>query len=129
MIGLIVDAKACLGVTAATDSAASVDVSSYDANSMTLETSTGKPGFLVLSEIYYPAGWNATIDGKPTDIYKTNFVLRGFSVPAGDHTLTLKFEPESSIWGARMAWAGHIIIWISGLLAAGMLYRNQSLDF
>ena len=116
-------------VTAATDSAASVEVSSYDANSITLETSTGKPGFLVLSEIYYPAGWNATIDGKPTDIYKTNFVLRGFSVPAGDHTLTLKFEPESSIWGARLAWAGHIIIWISGLLAAGMLYRNQSLDF
>lgn len=113
-------------ITVTTDSMASVEVTDYQANSLTLKTSTANPGFLVLSEIYYPAGWKATLDGEPTKIYKTNFVLRGFQVPAGEHTLSLKFEPQSSIWGARLAWAGHLIIWLSGLLAVGIIYRNRS---
>ena len=104
---------------------ASVQISSYDANSITLTTSAQNPGFLVLSEIYYPAGWKATLDGEPTQIYKTNFVLRGFQIPAGEHTLSLRFEPQSSVLGAQFAWAGHIIIWLSGLLAIGMLMKQK----
>jgi hypothetical protein len=110
---------------ASTTAEASVRVTGYEANRITLNTRTQNPGFLVLSEIFYPAGWNATLNGEPTKIYKTNFVLRGFQIPAGEHTLTLKFEPESSIWGAKMAWAGHIIIWISGLLAVGIVFKQK----
>lgn len=113
---------------ASTTSVASVEVSNYQANSITINTSIQNKGFLVLSEIYYPAGWKATLDGEPIKIYKTDFVLRGFQIPAGEHTLSLKFEPESSIWGARLAWAGHLIIWFSGLLAVGMMYRNRSAE-
>lgn len=108
------------------DTAASVRVSIYTDNKITLETTTEEDGFLVLSEIYYPAGWNATLDGEPIEIFKTNFVLRGFQIPSGDHTLALTFEPVSSIWGARLAWAGHIIIWISGLLAIGLIYQKNN---
>lgn len=113
-------------ITAGDDSAASVQVSSYIDNRITLQTSTEKPGFLVLSEIYYPSGWNAELDGESTEIFKTNFVLRGFQIPSGEHTLKLSFEPVSSIWGARLAWAGHIIIWICGVLAVGVMYQRRS---
>ena len=103
-------------LSASTDSA-SVSVTSYDAKTIELTTSAGSDQFLVLSEVYYPAGWEATIDGEPTKIYKTNYVLRGLQVPAGNHNITLTFEPAANIWGGRLAWLGHIILWISGLAA------------
>ena len=56
---------------------------------------TDKPAFLVLSEVYYPAGWKATLDGKPVDIHPANYVLRGIQIPAGEHKLELVFAPES----------------------------------
>ncbi|MGM0545466.1 MAG: YfhO family protein [Bacteroidota bacterium] len=101
------------------DTTAEVTIENYKANEITLETSASDDGFLVLSEIYYPDGWHATIDGEPADIHKTNFVLRGLQVPAGDHTIDMTFEPASSIWGLRFAWFGHIVLWISGLAIIG----------
>lgn len=102
-------------VRSSTDTVAEVSVAEYKANDITLKTSSEDEGFLVLSEIYYPVGWKATIDGEPAEIYKTNFVLRGLQVPAGDHTIRMTFEPASNTWGMRFAWFGHIILWISGL--------------
>lgn len=113
-------------LVASTDSTASVTLTSYDAKTIELETSSGAEGFLVLSEIYYPAGWEATIDGEPTQIYKTDFVLRGLQVPAGDHSITMTFEPASNIWGLRLAWMGHILLLISGIGAGLMVYRRRS---
>jgi hypothetical protein len=53
------------------------------------------PQFAVLSEVYYPLGWNAYIDGKKADYVKTDYVLRGMFVPAGDHEIEFRFEPKS----------------------------------
>ncbi|NGP89787.1 YfhO family protein [Fodinibius halophilus] len=107
-------------VSATSDTTSSVTITSYKANKIELSTNTNQKDYLVLSEIYYPAGWTATIDGKPAKIHKTNFVLRGLEVPAGDHTITMTFEPASNVWGSRFAWGGHIILWLSGI---GILIR------
>jgi len=112
-------------LTAATDTTASVSVTNYDAKTIKLETSSNSKGFLVLSEIYYPAGWEATIDGEPAKIYKSDFVLRGLQVPAGDHSITMTFEPASNIWGGRIAWFGHLILWISGIGVGIMFWRKR----
>lgn len=112
-------------LTASADTAASVEITSYDARNISLQTSASGEGFLVLSEIYYPAGWRAFIDGESATIYKTNFVLRGLQVPAGEHTIQLSFEPVSSVWGARLAWGGHILLWISGIIATGIFFKNK----
>lgn len=109
-------------ITFSADTTAQVSVDSYKANEITLETSSSEDGFLVLSEIYYPDGWEATIDGEPTDIYITNFVLRGLQIPAGEHTVRLTFEPTSEIWGSRLAWFGHIMLWIAGLGVVGFQF-------
>lgn len=106
------------------DTTAQVSVTGYKANDITLETSSEESKFLVLSEIFYPAGWEATIDGEPAEIYKTNFVLRGLQVPAGDHTIRMTFEPASDVWGGRLAWAGHIILWFAGGIA-GFRYLSR----
>ncbi len=107
------------------DTTAQITIEKYKSNEITLNTSSEKEQFLVLSEIYYPAGWEATIDGKPAEIHKTNFVLRGLEVPAGEHTVQLIFEPTSNIWGGRIAWAGHIVLYILGITIVVQSFRKQ----
>ena len=113
-------------LTASEDTTAEVSVSRYNAKTIEIESSSNQDGFLVLSEIYYPAGWHATIDGEQAQIYKTNFVLRGLKVPAGDHTITMTFEPASNIWGGRIAWGGHILLWVSGIFVAYSYYSRRT---
>lgn len=107
------------------DTAASVAVTHYDARSIELETSRSTPGFLVLSEIYYPKGWQLTVDGEPAEIYKTNYVLRGMKVPAGEHTLRMEFNPKSYIWGGRIAWGSNLLQWSLMLLALAFYWRER----
>jgi uncharacterized membrane protein YfhO len=55
---------------------------------------SSRPHFAVFSEVYYPYGWNAYIDGKKVDYCKTDYVLRGLSIPAGQHAVRFIFEPS-----------------------------------
>jgi hypothetical protein len=64
-----------------------------------IQTQSSTAAFLVLSDAFYP-GWQATIDGKPTPIYQTNYIQRGLSVPAGEHLVEYRFEPLSLRYGA-----------------------------
>lgn len=65
----------------------------YGAHEVRLETFTSRPALLVLSEVYYPAGWKASIDGTETEIYKTNYILRSVVVPGGAHEVVFRFDP------------------------------------
>ncbi len=73
----------------------SVKLVKYASREIVLEASPAAPKLLVLSEIYYPAGWKAFIDGQETEILKTNYVLRSVVVPAGKHTISFTFHPAS----------------------------------
>lgn len=104
-------------LTASKDSVATVKVSDYDIQHIVLETQTSEPQFLVLSEIYYPEGWKAFVDGEETKIYKTNYVLRGIEVPSGKRKIEFIFEPASNIWGKRLAWFGTLFIYGIGIFS------------
>jgi hypothetical protein len=67
------------------------------------KSSSKTNGIAVFSEIYYPYGWTATIDGKETPIAKVNYALRALSVPAGEHTIEFRFEPSSFTIGDRIS--------------------------
>ncbi|MEP6926849.1 MAG: YfhO family protein, partial [Ginsengibacter sp.] len=77
--------------------------------------------FAVFSEVYYPAGWNAFIDGQKADYVKTNYVLRGMYVPAGDHQIEFRFEPKSFTTGRTITIWSNIIVILS-VIAAIVMY-------
>jgi hypothetical protein len=72
---------------------ASAQVTEYKSRRITVKAYTSSPALMVLSEVYYPAGWKASIDGQETEIFKTNSILRSVVVPAGTHELVFSFDP------------------------------------
>lgn len=78
-----------------TDSTASIQLVKYAPNSQTYKASCNQTMLGVFSEVYYPHGWTATIDGKPAPIIRANYILRALELPAGEHTIEFRFDPHS----------------------------------
>lgn len=91
---------------ASPDMAARVEVTEYKSREIRLSASTAVTSLMVLSEIYYPAGWKAWIDGQETEIYRTNSILRSIVVPPGKHEIIFRFEPAMYELGWRLTHAG-----------------------
>jgi len=73
---------------------------------------TTNPCLLVLSDLYYP-GWRATIDGTPSHIYRTDYVLRGVAVPRGTHIVAFSFWPISVAVGVSMSAIGALVLLVT----------------
>lgn len=112
------------GIQSQPDSLASARVTSYNAHEMSVEVVRSNPGFLVISEMYYPDGWKAYINDEPVSIVRTNYLLRGVEIPAGNHNLTLRYEPA---WYpvARAISNGSNIIVLLLLAFVGYQYRER----
>jgi hypothetical protein len=83
------------------DSTATISLSKYGVNELEYTSNSTIPMNAIFSEIYYSDGWNCYIDGNKTDkIFRANYILRGALIPAGKHSITWKFEPESFIQGS-----------------------------
>ena len=92
------------------DSTAQIVLTDYKPNHLTYKFSGKSEQLAVFSEIYYDKGWNAYIDGKLSDYFRANYVLRAMRLPAGEHTIEYKFEPSVVINGEKIAFAGSIFI-------------------
>jgi len=108
-----------LVVSKAQDSTASIKLISQQPNVLVYKSTSSKEQYAVFSEMYYENGWNAYVDGKETPHYNVNYVLRGMQVPAGDHTITFKFEPQVIKTGSSIALASSVLL---GLLTLGGIY-------
>lgn len=72
-----------------------VSLTSYEPNQITYTANVSQAGLAVFSEIYYPEGWSATINGAGADILRVNYVLRGLNLPQGESSITFQFRPKS----------------------------------
>ncbi|MFM7645828.1 MAG: YfhO family protein [Sphingomonadales bacterium] len=110
------------------DSSASITLTRYDNDTLAYETNGSKTRFAVFSEIYYPKGWNAYLDGKKTDYLNVNYVLRGLLVPPGNHRIEFIFEPESVKTGTNLMYWGSILISLVVLGGFVMAYNARKPD-
>ena len=84
------------------------------------------PQFAVFSEVYYPRGWDAFIDGQKAGYVKTDYVLRGMYVPAGDHQIEFRFEPKSYINGRIISIIANLLVML--ILIAAIVYYVKRED-
>jgi hypothetical protein len=94
------------------DSTATIKLKSYKADELVYEAQAATAQMTVFSEIYYPKGWNAYVDGKLTPHLGVNYVLRAMVLPAGKHEVVFKFEPEAYYKGEKIAMAGSILLFL-----------------
>ncbi len=104
------------------DSLAALSVVRYKPNYLKYQSRNANDGIAVFSEMYYGNGWNAYIDGKKADHFRANYALRGLYVPAGNHTIEFKFEPEVVARGGTIALVSSIGML---LLIVGGLYMER----
>jgi hypothetical protein len=119
----LVEEPSPLPAQAAADPAATVQVEQVSETVMEVRTSSSAPSFLVTSDVYYP-GWQATIDGAPVQLFRANYLLRGVSVPAGQHVLRFEFRPKTFYYGAALSVFS--LLALIGLLVLPPVFRKSS---
>ena len=90
---------------------------SYAPNRLTYHSHSANGGVAVFSEVYFPWGWTATVDGKEVPIGRVNYVLRALQLPAGDHSVEFKFEPKAVSTSDTIATWAIVAIYVLLLLA------------
>lgn len=89
----------------------------YAPNQLRYHINTANGGVAVFSEVYFPWGWTATIDGQPAEIGRVNYLLRAVRVPAGKHEVVMRFDPRSLHTTGTAATIAIILIYIAALSA------------
>lgn len=101
------------------DSTAKIQLTAYAPDYVEYDCNAAQDGLAVFSEVYYPYGWNAYIDGQPADHFRANYTLRAMNVPAGQHHIRFEFRPATvEKWG-KVSVACIYIIYLTILGVAG----------
>ncbi|MFA5657176.1 MAG: YfhO family protein, partial [Dysgonamonadaceae bacterium] len=97
------------------DSLSTIELTDYEANKLRYKVNAKKDELAIFSEIYYPDGWQITIDGKPAQMLRVNYTLRALPIPANSKTVEFYFNPTSIKVTDGIAYAAILLM----LLTAG----------
>ena len=106
------------------DSLSSIRLTSYAPNRLTYETNNAQDGIAVFSEIYYPDGWHVTIDGQPAELARADYILRTMYVPAGQHTIEMRFDPTSLHVTEGITY-GALALLVIGIIVAVLIAKRK----
>jgi uncharacterized membrane protein YfhO len=106
------------------DSLDVIKLEEYKPNHLIYSYQSKNNGLAVFSEIYYPEGWNAAVDGKPVPHFRVNYVLRGMVLPAGTHKVEFIFHPYVYYTGEKISLVSSIILLVLLLLFAVIEIRR-----
>ena len=93
---------------------------SYAPNHLTYKSHSAAGGLAVFSEVYFPWGWKVSVDGKPVEMGRVNYILRALQLPAGDHEIDFRFAPDEV--NKPQPWATIAVIAIYLLLLVALNY-------
>ena len=104
--------KTILGDATPASEGDAISLTSYAPNRLTYNAKSKNGGIAVFSEVYFPWGWNVTIDDQPAQLARVNYVLRALKVPAGNHKIEMHFNPQSIHTTTTLASVAIIIIYL-----------------
>lgn len=110
-------------LSTSSDSTATISQVFYAPNEIVYNSDSSTPQVAVFSEIYYPAGWEATIDGEKAEILHADYILRALQVPAGKHEIRFTFYPRSYTVGKTLSMVGSVLAIL--LLIGGIFYNYK----
>ncbi len=110
-----------------TDTAGMIQLVKNDNDEITYLSQSKGTRFAVFSEVYYKRGWRAWIDDHESPIIRTNYVLRGLSIPPGRHTIRFFFRPLSYYLGRQVQWMASIVflLMMAGAIIVAVQHPNQ----
>lgn len=98
------------GFQPAYDSSDVINLINYEPNKLMYEYTSRNKALAVFSEIYYPKGWNAFVDGQPAPHFRANYVLRAMILPEGNHKIEFRFEPVVYSMGETISLVSSLIV-------------------
>lgn len=101
-----------------------IALTSYAPDRLTYVSETTAPAVGVFSEVWFPWGWKATVDGEPAPLARVNYLLRAMRIPAGRHEIVMEFSPDSIGVTAGVAYACVSLIYLLVLGALFVEYRR-----
>ncbi len=103
----------------------SIKVKEYGLNHIVYEANVSGEALAIFSEIYYPKGWVAAVDGKETEILRANFILRALEIPAGKHTIVFEFKPVAFTVGNKITFASCLVLLLLVLGSVGYSVKKS----
>jgi hypothetical protein len=119
------DQNAFQAKTLQKDTLASISLQDYKADALSFKSQSKTPQLAVFSEVYYPKGWQMYLDNQPVPHLKANYFLRAVYVPAGQHNISMKFEPAVIEKGKIYAWLSILMLIVSAFLLKRFLPKTQ----
>jgi hypothetical protein len=107
------------------DSTSTITLTEHNPKYLKYESNSTVNSLAVFSEVYYPKGWIATVDGAESKIIRTDYILRGIEVPAGKHIIEMKFEPSAYVVGNKVTMASSWIMLVLLLGSFGMSLKED----
>ena len=106
------------------DSTATIELVNYNPQKLVYETSTTSPQLAIFSDVYYPKGWNAYINGESAEYFRANYTLRAMTIPPGNNRIEFIFEPKVIKTGSTISLASSILFGL--ILLGGLFYIYRS---
>ena len=126
---VIFDAQAAEGTAAEYPGAAegSIVLKEYSPNRLSYDVTAAAKGLAVFSEIYYPAGWKAYIDGQEAPVLRADYTLRALLIDEGDHEVEFVYDPGSFTLGKNISLASSlaIILALAGCILYSFFYGHK----
>lgn len=110
------------------DSSAYIEMLTYKPNELTYQSQAKSDQLAVFSEVFYDKGWNAYIDDQLVEHVRVNYLLRGLKVPAGEHGITFKFEPQSWKTGSTIGLIGSVLVLAGMVYMFFLWYKDESAE-
>ncbi len=106
-------------------STATAELRRFGPREIVWQVETDRPRLFVADEVYYPAGWHATLDDEPVPILRADHLLRAVPVPAGRHILSMRFDPPRHALGILVSRIATFLVYLGALFVTGLLWYRR----